>query len=164
MPSSTPPRPLAGDPFAAMLRRAYAPTGVLALVGVAVAWAALGPRVGWGALFGVLTAVVFLGMGLLVMLSLRRSRTPAGFAAAGLVIVAVQLGFLLLVMVLFGNAMWLSGPAFGVAALAVTLVWQVLQVRAVVRGRQLVWDEPDATATGGDTGATAARTDLGRAR
>jgi hypothetical protein len=129
-----------------MLRRAYLPTGVLALVAVGLVWAVLGARDGRSALLGVLTAAVFLGAGLLVMVSLRRSRTPAGFFAAGLVIVGAQLAFLLLVIVVLGNATWLSGPAFGFAALGVTLLWQVLQIRTVVRGRQLVWDDEPTNA------------------
>ncbi len=140
MPAATPP-PRPGDPLAVMLRRAYLPTGVAGLAGAGVVLVTLGPRAAWSALLGVITAGVFLAMGLLVMLSLRRTRTPAGFLAAGLVIVGVQLGFLLLVMVLLGDADWLNGPAFGLAALAVTLLWQLLQIRVVTRGRQLVWDE-----------------------
>ena len=140
MPSTTP-RPRPGDPFAVMLRRAYLPTGLAGLAGAAVVLVVVGPRAAWSALLGVVTAGVFLGMGLLVMVSLRRTRTPAGFLAAGLVIVGVQLGFLLLVMVVLGDADWLDGLAFGLAALGVTLLWQVLQIRVVTRGRQLVWDE-----------------------
>ncbi len=141
MPASTPPRQAAPDPFAAVLHRAFLPTIALAAVGVAVLWATMGPRPAWSALLAVLVTVVFFAMGLLVLLALRRSRSAAGFLGAALAVVGVQLGFLLAVIVVLGNAAWLDGPVFGFAALVVTVVWQALQLRALVRSRQLVYDE-----------------------
>jgi ATP synthase protein I len=53
-----------------------------------------------------------------------------------------QLIFLLVVIIALQRASWLNGTAFGVAALAVALVWQVFQVVAYVRSRKLAFDAP----------------------
>lgn len=140
MPASTP-HEAARDPFAAMLQGAFLPTVALSVVGVVIAWAAVGGRVAGAAMLGVLVTIAFFSLGLLVMARLRSAQDPARFLAGALAVVMGQLIFLLLVIIALSGAGWLDGRSFGLAALAVALVWQVLQVMAFVRGRRLAYDE-----------------------
>ncbi len=152
MPASTPPRPAGRDPFAAMLQGAFAPTVVLAVVGVVIVWPLRGERAAGSAMLGALVALAFLSLGLLVMARLRATQDPMRLLASAVAVFLGQLLFLLVVIVALGGADWLDGPAFGLAALGVALVWQALQVLAFVRARRLVFDEesgedgPDASA------------------
>jgi ATP synthase protein I len=140
VPASTP-HEATRDPFAAMLHRAFLPTVVLSVVGVVIVWAAVGERVAGAAMLGVLVTISFFSLGLLVMVRLRSAQDPARFLASALAVVMGQLIFLLLVIIALSGAAWLDGRSFGLAALAVALVWQLLQVMAFVRGRRLAYDE-----------------------
>ncbi len=71
-----------------------------------------------------------------------RDANPTAFFAVAM---AVYLGqvFLLLVIIAFKDASWVDGPALGIVAFVVTIVWQVFAMRALRRARVPVYDLPD---------------------
>jgi ATP synthase protein I len=139
MSATTPPD---RDPFAVMLRGAFLPTLAVGPVAVVVGALMGGGRAALGALLGFLVAIAFFALGLFVMRRLDSAADPLRFLASAMAVFLGQLIFLLLVIIALQRASWLSGTAFGVAALAVALVWQVFQVVAYVRSRKLAFDAP----------------------
>ncbi|HEV7172119.1 hypothetical protein [Pedococcus sp.] len=130
------------DPFAVMLRGAFLPTLVVGPVAVVVGALVGGGRAALGALLGFLVAIAFFALGLFVMRKLDSAADPLRFLASAMAVFLGQLIFLLVVIIALQRASWLNGTAFGVAALAVALVWQVFQVVAYVRSRKLAFDAP----------------------
>ena len=137
------------DPFAAMLRGAFLPTLVVGPVAVVVSALVGGGRSALGALLGFVVAFAFFALGLYVMRRLDSAADPFRFLASALAVFFGQLIFLLLVILWLQGADWLDGTAFGLAALAVALVWQVFQVVAYVRTRRLVFDAPSQSGQDG---------------
>ena len=137
------------DPFAAMLRGAFIPTLVVGPVAVIVAPFLGGGRAALGALLGFAIAIAFFALGLFVMRKLDSAADPLRFLASALAVFLGQLMFLLVVILALKDATWLDGTAFGAAALAVALVWQVFQVIAYVRSRKLAFDAPAETGQDG---------------
>lgn len=139
--SATPPTP--GSTFAAVLRGTLVPALVLdlAVVLVALVWA--GPGAAVSAALGVGVVTVFFAAGLALMARLSGTNAVTLMAAAmavylGQVLVLGLVGFALL------DASWLDGTAFGLSAMVIVLAWQALQIRAFVRARKPVYDEPVA--------------------
>lgn len=130
-------------PFAAMLRGALVPTLAAVPVVVLVLWLVRGTRGGLAALLAVAVTVVFFAAGLYVMQRVTTAN-PLSVLAGALAVYLGQVIFLGVVIFGLSGASWLDGMAFGLAALAVTLVWQVCQVVAFVRARKTVYDEPAA--------------------
>lgn len=137
------------DPFAVMLRGAFLPTLAVGPVAVVVAALLGGGRAALGALLGFLVAMAFFALGLFVMRKLDSAADPLRFLASAMAVFLGQLIFLLMVIVVLQRASWLNGTAFGAAALAVALVWQVFQVVAYVRSRRLAFDAPAETGQDG---------------
>lgn len=132
-------------PFAHLLSGALRPTLACVPVIVAVLWVLRHASGGLAAAMGALLTVAFFWAGLFVMTRLVGD-SPFSLLAAAL---AVYLGqVLVLGVVIFGlsGATWLDGVSFGLAALAVALLWQVFQVLAYVRSRKPVYDEAAARA------------------
>ncbi len=144
--------PSPSAPFTTMLRGALRPTLACTPVIIGVLWVARHASGGLAAALGCLVTVGFFWTGLLVMTRLVGDN-PISLLAAAL---AVYLGQVLaLGIVIFGlsGAHWLDGVSFGLAALAVALLWQVFQVLAFVRTRKSVYDEPPPEHAAGDGGA-----------
>lgn len=137
------------DPFAAMLRGAFYPTVAVGPVAVLVAALASGGRAALGAALGFVVAIAFFALGLLVMRRLQSASDPLRLLASAMAVFLGQMIFLLLVIVALQGADWLDATAFGLAALAVALVWQVFQVLAWMRTRRPVFDEPVETGQDG---------------
>ena len=131
------------DPFAVMLRGAFLPTVAVGPVAVVVAAVLGGGKAALGAALGFVIALAFFALGLVVMRKLGSASDPLRFLASALAVFMGQLIFLLVVIIALQDATWLDGRAFGIAVLAVALVWQVFQVIAFVRSRRLVFDAPD---------------------
>ncbi len=148
--SATTPRRPTHDPFAVMLRGAFVPTLAVGPIAVVVAWLLDGGRAALGALLGFTIAIAFFALGLLVMRKLDSAADPLRFLASALAVFFGQMIFLLLVIVALQGAEWLDGTAFGIAALAVALVWQVFQVASFMRARKPVFDEPRADGQDGE--------------
>ena len=137
------------DPFAVMLRGAFVPTLAVGPVAVVVAAVVGGGKAALGAGLGFTIAIIFFALGLLVMRRLGGASDPLRFLASALAVFMGQMIFLLLVIIALQDASWLDGTAFGVAVLAVALVWQVFQVIAFVRSRRLAFDAPQETGQDG---------------
>ncbi|GAA2159307.1 hypothetical protein [Pedococcus bigeumensis] len=131
------------DPFAVMLRGAFLPTVAVGPVAVVVAAVVGGGKAALGAALGFVIALTFFALGLVVMRKLGSAADPLRFLASALAVFMGQMIFLLVVIIALQDATWLDGTAFGIAVLAVALVWQVFQVIAFVRSRRLVFDAPD---------------------
>jgi ATP synthase protein I len=131
------------DPFAVMLRGAFLPTVAVGPVAVVVAAFVGGGKAALGAALGFVIALAFFALGLVVMRKLGSAADPLRFLASALAVFMGQMIFLLVVIIALQDATWLDGTAFGIAVLAVALVWQVFQVIAFVRSRRLVFDAPD---------------------
>lgn len=149
MTATTQPETAGDHRLGAMLRGAFLPTALVVPVGVVVGALVAGGRGALGAGLGGLVALAFLAVGLLVMLRLAAATDALRFLASAMAVFLGQLVFLLVVILALQDATWLDGTAFGLAALAAALVWQVGQVVAFMRTRRLVFDagtaaRPDA--------------------
>lgn len=135
------PAPAPAAPFAAMLRGALVPSLVAAPLVVIALWVARGSRGGLAALLAVVVTIAFFAGGLAVMKRVTNAN-PLSLLAGALAVYLGQVLFLGIVIISLSSASWLDGTAFGIAALAITLVWQVGQVVAFVRMRKSVYDAP----------------------
>jgi ATP synthase protein I len=140
------------DPFAVMLRGAFFPTLAVGPVAVLVGTLTGGLKGALGAFLGFAVAIAFFALGLVIMRKLDSASDPFRFLASALAVFLGQLIFLFLVIISLQGAQWLDATAFGIAVLAVALVWQVFQVVAYVRSRKPVFDE--ATHPVQDEGST----------
>ena len=136
--------PAAAAPFAAMLRGGLVPSLVAAPLIVIALWVARSGRGGLAALLAVAVTMAFFAGGLWVMKRVTNAN-PLSLLAGALAVYLGQVIFLGVVILGLSGAGWLDGTAFGIAALAVTLVWQVGQVVAFVRMRKSVYDAPAAS-------------------
>ena len=139
------------SPFGAMLHGTVIPMAFAAPAIVLGFWIARQTRGGLAALLGVCVAVVFFASGLYVMKRVTNAN-PLSVLAGALAVYLGQVIFLGLVIVLLSGAHWLDGTAFGLSILAVALVWQLAQVRAFLRMRQPVYDEPADEPAGEESG------------
>ena len=135
------PAPAPAAPFAAMLRGALVPSLVAAPLVVIALWVARGSRGGLAALLAVVVTIAFFAGGLAVMKRVTNAN-PLSLLAGALAVYLGQVLFLGIVIISLSSASWLDGTAFGIAALAITIVWQVGQVVAFVRMRKSVYDAP----------------------
>lgn len=145
------PDQLARAPFSAMLRGGLLPSLVAGVLTVVVAWVVRGGTGALAAVLGVILAMVFFAGGLWVMTRIVGAQ-PISLMAGALAVYFGQVIVLGVVILSLYAAAWLDGPAFGVSILVVTLVWQVFQVRAFIRSRRPVYDEPVYGAPGDAAG------------
>jgi len=124
-----------------MLRAAVIPTVCTGPVIVLVFWVTRGSGGGLSSLLGFSIAVAFFASGLYVMKWVTNAN-PLSVLAGALAVYLGQVIFLGAVILLLSGADWLDGKAFGLAVLAVALVWQLFQVLAFMRLRKPVYDEP----------------------
>jgi ATP synthase protein I len=135
-----------------LLQAALVPSLAAGLVAVVVLTALRGPAGLLGGALGLVVAGAFFASGLAAMARLVRDANPLLVVSAALAVYLGQMIALLLVLVLLGDASWLDPVAFGVVVLVVALAWQGFQVRAFLRTRRPVFDEPAPGPDGG--GAT----------
>ena len=121
---STSTEPHAGAPFGAMLRGALLPSLVAGVLTVVALVVVRGGDALAGALIGLVVSVGFFGSAMAVYLG--------------------QVIALLLVILAFKDAAWVDGPALGIVALVVTIVWQGFAMRALRTARVPVYDPPAA--------------------
>ena len=124
-----------------MLGATVIPTVATAPVVVAVFWFTGQGRGALAALLGVVIAVVFFASGLYIMGRVAKAN-PLSVLAGALAVYFGQVIFLGAVILSLSGAHWLDGTAFGLSVLAVALIWQLSQVRAFMRLRKPVYDEP----------------------
>lgn len=135
----------AGAPFAAMVKGAYLPAGLVG-IGLSIAYfVSVGADSGWSALLGTAVTIGFFSAGLLLLSRLVRSADPHAFFAVAMAIYLAQIIALIGFIVVFKNQAWVDGKALGVTALVVTIVWQGFAMVALRRARIPVYDEPATT-------------------
>ena len=122
-----------------MMRGALRPSVVTGLVAVVVATAVRGPLGATAAALGSAVALAFFSGGLWAMSKVVGTEPLVAMAAALAVYFAQIIVIGALILLLYG-APWLDGMVFAAAVLAVTLVWQVVAIRAYRRSRQPVYD------------------------
>ncbi|GAB3586065.1 hypothetical protein [Calidifontibacter terrae] len=135
---TSPAKPL----FAAMLRAGVLVSAVAFPIVVIVFWLARDARGAAGAALGALLALVFFAAGLMVMTRVINEH-PISVLTGAIAVYLGQVIFLGLVIVIFSRQSWLDTTAFGLAVLAVALLWQVAQVVAFVRTPKPVYDLPE---------------------
>ena len=126
----------AGAPFAHMLRSAVLPSALVGLVPVVLFAVTDGVKGAWSAGLGWAVALLFFASGMFLMSRLVRSASPHAFFAVAMTVIG-----LLLFLIAFHGRDWIHGKALGVAALVVTIVWQVFAMRAMRTARIPVYDE-----------------------
>ena len=109
------------------------------LVAVLVAATVRGPLGAAAAALGSAVALAFFSGGLWAMSKVVGTEPLVAMAAALAVYFAQIIVIGALILLLYG-APWLDGMVFAAAVLAVTLVWQVVAIRAYRRSRQPVYD------------------------
>lgn len=139
---STRHEPHAGAPFGAMLRGALVPSTVAGLLTVGVLVVVRGGGALAGGLIGLVVAVGFFASGMFLLSRLVRTANPAAFFAVAMAVYLGQVIALLLVIIAFKDAEWVDGPALGIVAFVVTIVWQVFAMVALRRARIPVYDPP----------------------
>ena len=140
---STRHEPHAGAPFGAMLRGALVPSTVAGLLTVGVLVVVRGGGALAGGLIGLVVAVGFFASGMFLLSRLVRTANPGAFFAVAMAVYLGQVIALLLVIIAFKDAGWVDGPALGVVAFVVTIVWQVFAMVALRRARVPVYDLVD---------------------
>lgn len=149
----TPPTPpSAGAPFGHMLRAAVVPSALLGLLPILGYAQAAGSRGALSAALGWGVALAFFASGMFLMSRLVRSASPHAFFAVAMAVYLGQVIGLLLFLMAFHNASWVHGQALGVAALVVTVAWQVFAMRALRTARVPVYDPPADGPTVGAAG------------
>jgi ATP synthase protein I len=137
-PTST---PHAGAPFAAMVKGAYLPAGLVGIVLALAYFVTVGAESGWSALLGTVVTIAFFSAGLLLLSRLVRSADPHAFFAVAMAIYLAQVIALIGFIIVFKGQDWVDGKALGVTALVVTIVWQGFAMVALRRARIPVYDE-----------------------
>lgn len=145
MTASTPPATAPGAPFEAMLRGAVLPAGLAGLAVATVYGVARGWTSGLSAALGALVALGFFASGMVLLSKLVRSANPQAFVAVAMAVYLGQVLLLLVFMFGLGGRDWVDGPALGVAALVVTVLWQGFGMRALRRSRSAVYDQPEVS-------------------
>lgn len=125
--------------FAAMLRAGVVVSTIAYPIVVIAFWIARGPRGGAAAAIGALLAIVFFAAGLMVMGRIVNSH-PVSVLAGAFAVYLGQVLFLGIVIFSLSGQDWLDGLAFGLAVLAIALVWQIAQVTAFLRAPKPVYD------------------------
>ena len=135
---------VAGAPFAVMLKGALVPSAIAGLITVVVYAVIGGGAAALSALLGGVVAIGFFASGMVLLSRMVRSANPFAFLAVGMAVYLGQVLALLIFMLIFRERDWVDGPALGISALVVTLVWQVFAMRAFRAARFPVYDEPTA--------------------
>ena len=127
-----------------MLKGALVPSAIAGLITVVVYAVIGGGAAALSALLGVVVAIGFFASGMILLSRMVRSANPFAFLAVGMAVYLGQVLALLIFMLIFRERDWVDGPALGISALVVTLVWQVFAMRAFRAARFPVYDEPTA--------------------
>ena len=131
----------AGAPFGVMLRGALVPSligGIIAGIGV-VLWRGNGAIA--GAALGLIIAIGFFAMGMVLLSKVIRSADPLAFIAASMAVYLAQIVVLLVFLIAVKGRTWMDAKAAGIVILVVLIVWQVFAFRALRKGRLSVYDE-----------------------
>jgi ATP synthase protein I len=125
------------------LLRTAVPTAVVGAVAVVVSAVVAGGKGVLGALAGTLVAILFMGIGLVV---LQRTATshPQLFQAMGLLLYTAQLLSLFIFMAVFQDTTLFNPKAFAFSLVTATVVWVSAQARAYMKAK-ILYVEPDSS-------------------
>ncbi|WP_051640272.1 hypothetical protein [Cellulomonas sp. URHE0023] len=140
---TTPPRSSADDVFSRALRDMLVLLGILTVVGVVVGYLVDGAAGVWGALIGVLVALIFSGTTVISVWRTSKSAPTTMLA----VLMGAWLGKIILVIVVLASIRHLDfyNPQVLATVLMVGVIGSaVLDARAVQRGRVTYFDEQPA--------------------
>lgn len=144
-PAAGPAQGSAGAPFGTMLRAALLPSTLAGIVTVAIVTVVRGQQALLSSIFGLVIAIAFFGLGMLVLSKLvREANVHLLFAVAMTVYFAQVIGLLLVVLVV-RDASWVDKRAMGIVIGVVTILWQVFAIRSLRTARIPVYDEAAIT-------------------
>ncbi|MFJ8820675.1 hypothetical protein ACIREE_02710 [Streptomyces sp. NPDC102467] len=124
------------------LLKTAVPTAAVGVITIVVSAAAAGGKGALGALVGTLVAIVFMGLGLVVLERTAKS-LPHLFQMMGLMLYAAQLLLMVIFMALFKDTTLFNPRAFAIALVVSTLAWIAAQTRAHMKAK-ILYVEPDA--------------------
>ncbi|MBU7596376.1 hypothetical protein JGS22_001655 [Streptomyces sp. P38-E01] len=111
---------------ARILRGAAIPAAAVGLVAVVVAGFVAGGKGALGAALGAVVGIAFFAAGL-HGLRVVGQRWPELLMSAGMLVYVTQVAVLLILLLVFRDATFMNGRAFGLAALACAVVWPIGQ-------------------------------------
>ncbi|MGB5936717.1 MAG: hypothetical protein WBG76_12715 [Ornithinimicrobium sp.] len=138
-PASAPER---DNVFTVMWRRSLPPAAVAGTATALILGLVDGWEAGVSGLVGMLIALGFFVLALVVMSRFVTGRDPMLFMAVGMSVYFAQILVLLGVLIVARGIAQFDMRSAGVVMLVVVIVWQVAQMRAWRRARVLVYDEP----------------------
>jgi ATP synthase protein I len=131
------------------------PTAAIGAVAVAVCGAVWGGKGAVGAVVGTVLAILFMGIGL-VVLQWTAKTLPQLFQAMGLMLYVAQLLLLLIFVALFRDTTAFEPRAFAVGLVAATVVWMAAQARAHMKAK-IFYVDPDSSGTSASSGKTGSK-------
>jgi len=117
-----------------------AATGVVAVVVSAVV---AGGKGALGAVVGAVVAILFMGIGLVVLQKTAKSY-PQLFQAMGLLLYTAQLLLLLVFVAVFKDTSLFNPRTFAISLVAATVVWIAAQARAYMKAK-ILYVDPDSS-------------------
>ncbi|MEU1009367.1 hypothetical protein ACIP4Y_28430 [Streptomyces sp. NPDC088810] len=124
------------------LLRIAVPTAVAGAIAVAVSAAVAGGKGALGAAVGTVLAVLFMGVGLLV-LQWTAKTLPQLFQAMGLMLYMAQLLLLLIFVAVFKDTSLFNAKTFALSLVVATVVWMAAQARAHMKAK-IFYVDPDS--------------------
>ncbi|MFJ4953749.1 hypothetical protein [Streptomyces sp. NPDC088760] len=124
------------------LLRIAVPTAVAGAIAVAVSAAVAGGKGALGAVVGTVLAVLFMGVGLLV-LQWTAKTLPQLFQAMGLMLYMAQLLLLLIFVAVFKDTSLFNAKTFALSLVVATVVWMAAQARAHMKAK-IFYVDPDS--------------------
>jgi ATP synthase protein I len=128
-----------------MLVHCVVPTAVVGVAAVAASAALAGGKGAFGAAFGTVIVIAFMGIGLGVLQWSARS-LPHLFQAMGLMLYTTQILLLAIVLAVFKNTTLFDTRTFAFTLLGATLVWIAAQARAYMQAK-ILYVEPESAGT-----------------
>jgi ATP synthase protein I len=119
------------------------PTAVAGAVAVVVSAVVAGGKGALGAVVGTLVALLFMGIGLVVLQRTAKSY-PHLFQAMGLLLYMTQLLLLFVFVAVFKDTTLFHPKAFALSLVVATVVWIAAQARAYLKAK-ILYVEPDSS-------------------
>lgn len=148
---------------ARILRGAAVPTAVAGLTGTVLAGVVAGGKGALGAGIGTALVLLFFAAGLHAIRTIGQ-RWPELLMSAGLLVYTTQVAVLLVLLLIFRDAGFMNGRAFGLTMLACALVWPAAQawMQTRVKTPYVVTDAGPGGGSGTGHGTPADRAADGR--
>lgn len=126
------------------LLQAAVPATVAGAIAVAISAVVAGGKGALGAVVGAVVAILFMGIGL-VVLQRTAKQYPQLFQAMGLLLYTAQLLLIFVLMAVLKDTTLFNSKAFAISLVAATVVWIAAQARAYLKAK-ILYVEPDSSA------------------